>query len=142
MLIVQPQAYGIGTPGSTRMDSLISSVILSGSHALHRTVAAVHEGSAILPLRLEQTLMASPRKTPPRLARSTITIERMPSTYGTALLGAFATQVLASVDGVSAVRIEDQYVDLAMLSYEWTAPASDSTGIDRSLWSKGMRRVG
>jgi hypothetical protein len=66
----------------------------------------------------------------------------MPATYGTALLGARATQVLASVDGISAVRIEDQYVDLAMLSYLWTAPASDSAGIDRTLWSNGMRRVG
>ena len=86
--------------------------------------------------------MASPRKTPTRSPRSRITIERMPATYGTALLGARATQVLASGDGISAVRIEDQYVDLAMLSYLWTAPASNSAGIDRTLWSNGMRRVG
>ena len=86
--------------------------------------------------------MASPRKTPTRSPRSRITIERMSATYGTSLLGASATRVLASVDGVSAVRIEDQYVDLAMLSYEWAAPASGSAGIDRTLWSNGMRRVG
>lgn len=86
--------------------------------------------------------MALRNKAPTRSPRSRITIERMPATYGTSLLGASATQVLASVDGVSAVRIEDQYVDLAMLSYEWTAPASGSAGIDRTLWSKGMRRVG
>lgn len=86
--------------------------------------------------------MASRSKTPTRSPRSRITIERMTATYGTTLLGAKATQVLAGVDGVSAVRIEDQYLDLAMLSYEWTAPASGSAGIDRTLWSKGMRRVG
>ena len=86
--------------------------------------------------------MASPSKTPVRPPRSRITIERMPATYGTALLGAHATRILASVDGVSAVRIEDQYVDLAMLSYLWTAPAGASAGIDRTLWSNGMRRVG
>jgi hypothetical protein len=86
--------------------------------------------------------MASPGKTLARSPRSKITIERMPATYGTALLGAHATRILASVEGVSAVRIEDQYVDLAMLSYTWTAPAGDSAGIDRTLWSNGMRRVG
>jgi len=86
--------------------------------------------------------MASPKKTPTRSPRSRITIERIPATYGSSLLGASATQVLASVDGVSAVQIEDQYLDLAMLSYAWTAPAGDSAGIDRTLWSNGMRRVG
>lgn len=86
--------------------------------------------------------MAPPSKTPTRSPRSTITVERMPATYGTTLLGAHATQILATVDGVSAVRVEDQYLDLAMLSYEWTAPDSGSAGIDRTLWSKGMRRVG
>jgi hypothetical protein len=86
--------------------------------------------------------MATFSKTPARPPRSTITIERMPATYGTTLLGAHATQVLATVEGVLAVRIEDQYIDLAMLSYEWTAPGSGSAGIDRTLWSKGMRRVG
>lgn len=86
--------------------------------------------------------MTPPRKTPARSPRSTITIERMPATYGTTMLGAHATRILATVDGVSAVRIDDQYVDLAMLSYEWAAPDGDSAGIDRTLWSKGMRRVG
>ena len=86
--------------------------------------------------------MASRTKPPTRSPRATITIERMPATYGTALLGNHATRVLASVDGVSAVRVEDQYIDLAMLSYAWTTPASDSAGIDRTLWCNGMRRVG
>ena len=86
--------------------------------------------------------MATPNKKPARSPRSTITVERMPATYGTTLLGGLATRVLATVDGVSAVRIEDQYIDLAMLSFEWTPPDSGSAGIDRTLWSKGMRRVG
>ena len=75
------------------------------------------------------------------MTRSRITIERIPASYGTAMLGAYATQVLATVAGVSAIRVEDQYIDLAMLSYEWTAPGGDAAGIDRTLWSKGMRRV-
>jgi hypothetical protein len=58
------------------------------------------------------------------------------------MLGARATQVMATVDGVSGIRIEDQYIDLAMLSYVWAAPDGDSAGIDRTLWSHGMRRVG
>jgi glycyl-tRNA synthetase alpha subunit len=66
----------------------------------------------------------------------------MPATYGTAMLGAHATRVLATIDGVSAVRIEDQYIDLAMLSYTWNEPASESAGIDRTLWCNGMRRIG
>jgi hypothetical protein len=87
--------------------------------------------------------MASPNKPPARsLPRSRITIERLPASYGTSLLGPYATQILASVNGVSAVRIEDHYVDLAMLSYTWAPPDDDSTGIDRTLWSNGMRRVG
>jgi hypothetical protein len=56
-------------------------------------------------------------------------------------MGPQATQVLATVDGVSAIRIDDHYIDLAMLSYLWTAPAADSAGIDRTLWANGMRRV-
>jgi hypothetical protein len=86
--------------------------------------------------------MASSKKTSTHSPRSRITIERIPATYGTQLLGGHATRVLASVQGVSAVVVEDQYLDLAMLSYAWTAPASDSAGIDRTLWSNGMRRVG
>jgi hypothetical protein len=57
-------------------------------------------------------------------------------------MGGYATRVLATVDGVSAIRIDDQYIDLAMLSYLWTAPDADSAGIDRTLWANGMRRVG
>jgi hypothetical protein len=49
---------------------------------------------------------------------------------------------MATVDGVSAVRIEDEYIDLAMLSYVWATPDGDCAGIDRTLWSNGMRRVG
>jgi hypothetical protein len=89
--------------------------------------------------------MASLKKTPvrvPRSTRSTITIERLKSSYETSMLGALATQIMATVDGVSAVRIEDEYIDLAMLSYVWATPGGDCAGIDRTLWSNGMRRVG
>jgi len=85
--------------------------------------------------------MASPSKAIARSCRSTITIERLTPTYGTSPMGPQATQVLATVDGVSAIRIDDHYIDLAMLSYLWTAPAGDSAGIDRTLWANGMRRV-
>ena len=86
--------------------------------------------------------MTSPKKAPARSPRSTITIERLMASYGTSMLGAHATQVMATVEGVSGVRIEDQYIDLAMLSYVWAAPDGDAAGIDRTLWSNGMRRVG
>jgi hypothetical protein len=86
--------------------------------------------------------MSSSKKVPASSPRSTITIERLTASYGTSMLGGYATKVLATVDGVSAIRIDDEFIDLAMLSYLWTAPDGESAGIDRTLWSNGMRRVG
>jgi len=100
--------------------------------------------AAVIRLHPDDGVLIARASLPPgaAIAEGVCTIERIPATYGSSLLGASATQVLASVDGVSAVQIEDQYLDLAMLSYAWTAPAGDSAGIDRTLWSNGMRRVG
>ena len=82
--------------------------------------------------------MTSPKKIPARSPRSTITIERLTASYETSMLGAHATRVMATVAGVSGIRIEDQYIDLAMLSYVWAATDRDSAGIDRDASSSLM----
>jgi hypothetical protein len=73
--------------------------------------------------------------------RVAIAIERLRASCGSYLVGPDATKVLASLHGVSAVRLESQYIDRAVLSYEWSDAGHEPATIDQTLWSKGMRRV-
>ena len=73
--------------------------------------------------------------------RSTITIERLPTSHGSYLLGEDVSRILATVVGISAVKIETQFIDRATISYDWSDPARDFDRIDFLLKSKGMRRV-
>lgn len=73
--------------------------------------------------------------------RATITIERLPTSNGSYLIGRDASDILASVDGVSAITIEKQFIDRATLSYVWADRSHDFTPIDEVLLAKGMRRV-
>lgn len=57
------------------------------------------------------------------------------------LVGAEATQALADVDGISAVRIETQFGDRAIVSYEAGEQRMDFARIDAALQSKGMHRL-
>lgn len=73
--------------------------------------------------------------------RSMITVERLPNSHGSYLLGPDVSKMLGTIVGVSAVNIEMQYIDRATLSYDWSDPARDFERIDHLLESKGMRRV-
>jgi hypothetical protein len=73
--------------------------------------------------------------------RSMITVERLPTSHGSYLLGADASRMLSTIVGISAVSIENQFIDRATLSYDWSDPVRDFERIDHLLESKGMRRV-
>ena len=73
--------------------------------------------------------------------RSMITVERLPSSYGSYLLGLDAAKILSAVRGVCEVHVESQYIDRATLSYDWSDGAHDFERIDQVLDSKGMRRI-
>jgi len=73
--------------------------------------------------------------------RSMITVERLPTSNGSYLLGSDVLRMLSTIVGISAVNIENQFIDRAILSYEWTDTARDFGQIDHLLESKGMRRV-
>jgi hypothetical protein len=73
--------------------------------------------------------------------RALITIERLPTSNGSYLIGRDAFDILASIDGVSAITIEKQFIDRATLSYVWADRSHDFTSIDNMLHTKGMRRV-
>jgi len=81
--------------------------------------------------------------------RATIMIRRQraePDTAtGTApepkLVGTDATNALATVSGISAVRIETQYGDRALLSYESNEARQNFDLVDAVLQSNGMHRL-
>lgn len=73
--------------------------------------------------------------------RSMITIERLPTSHGSYLLGEDASKLLSTVVGISAVSVESQYIDRATVSYDWSDPTRDFDPIDFLLKTKGMRRV-
>ena len=73
--------------------------------------------------------------------RAMISVERLPDSHGSYLLGPDASRMLSTVVGISEVNIENQFIDRATLSYEWTDPARDFARIDQLLETKGMRRI-
>jgi hypothetical protein len=73
--------------------------------------------------------------------RAVITVERLPASHGSYLIGRAASDILASVEGVSAITVENQYIDRATLSYVWADRSHDFGPIDDVLLAKGMRRV-
>ncbi len=73
--------------------------------------------------------------------RSMITVERLPTSHGSYLLGDDVSKILGTVVGISAVNIENQFIDRATVSYDWTDATRDFDRIDFLLKSKGMRRV-
>lgn len=73
--------------------------------------------------------------------RATITIERLSTSFGSYLVGADATKVLASIHGISAIQVETQYIDRVTLSYESSEQRQDFERVDQMLESKGLHRV-
>lgn len=73
--------------------------------------------------------------------RSVITVERLPQSHGSYLLGADVSRMLGTIVGISTVQVENQFIDRATLSYDWTDANRNFDQIDSLLASKGMRRV-
>ena len=73
--------------------------------------------------------------------RSMITVERLPTSHGSYLVGPDVSKVLGMIAGISAVHVEHQYIDRATVSYDWADLGRDFVRIDCLLESKGMRRV-
>ena len=73
--------------------------------------------------------------------RSVITVERLPQSHGSYLLGADVSRILGTIVGISTVQVEKQFIDRATLSYDWTDANRNFDQIDSLLESKGIRRV-
>ena len=73
--------------------------------------------------------------------RSTMNVARHTESVGSYLIGADALRILASIDGISAIQVDRQYLDGASLSYETADRRQDFARIDQMLAAKGMRRV-
>ena len=73
--------------------------------------------------------------------RAMITVERLPDSHGSYLLGPDVSKMLSTILGISAVNIENQFIDRATLSYTWTDENRNFDRIDNLLEAKGMRRV-
>jgi hypothetical protein len=73
--------------------------------------------------------------------RSVITVERLPQSHGSYLLGADVSRMLGTIVGISTVQVENQFIDRATLSYDWTDANRNFDQIDSLLESRGIRRV-
>ena len=79
--------------------------------------------------------------------RNSMMIRRDSAFVGEGLIGAEAALVLASVSGISDVRVESQYADRANLSFIWDVARThfdfrpDFQRLDGLLETKGLRRM-
>ena len=79
--------------------------------------------------------------------RSSIMVKGTSAPAEIYVIGAEASQVLSAVRGITDVRIENQYVDRATLSFRWDGGRSNFDSrlnfdeIDRNLQSRGMHRM-
>ena len=79
--------------------------------------------------------------------RSSMMVRRESDSTETYVIGAEASKLLSAVSGISDVKVENQYLDRATLSFNWEAGRSnfdarlDFAEIDQNLKSKGMHRM-
>jgi hypothetical protein len=79
--------------------------------------------------------------------RSSMMVKRESASTETYVIGKEASEILAAVSGISDVKIENQYVDRATLSFEWKGGRTNFDSrlnfddIDRILQSRGMHRM-
>ena len=79
--------------------------------------------------------------------RSSMIIRRGSASHETYVIGDEASKVLAAVQGITDVRIENQYVDRATLTFDWEAGRKNFDSrlnydeIDAELQSRGMHRM-
>jgi hypothetical protein len=79
--------------------------------------------------------------------RSSMMVRRESASEETYVIGAEASKVLSAISGITAVRIENQYIDRASLTFDWEAGRKNFDSrlnfdeIDTQLRSRGMRRM-
>ena len=73
--------------------------------------------------------------------RLTLQIERKADPYGANRAGDKARRVLSLIRQISDIRIERQFVDSAMLSFEDHDTLDSFSEIDELLEARGLRRV-
>lgn len=79
--------------------------------------------------------------------RCSMMVRKESSSVEISVIGTEASQVLSAIDGISDVRVENQYIDRAILSFDWSDGRSnfdfrpDFDVIDRNLQAKGMHRM-
>jgi hypothetical protein len=66
---------------------------------------------------------------------------RRDSGLGSYLIGKDVCRVLSTVEGISALVLDRQYIDRADLTYETNDARQDFDQIDRVLQASGMHRV-
>ena len=79
--------------------------------------------------------------------RSSMMVKGKSASAETYVIGKVASEVLSAVSGISDVKIENQYVDRATLSFDWNGGRTNFDSrlnfdeIDRVLQSHGMHRM-
>jgi len=73
--------------------------------------------------------------------RATISVERLPKSCGSYLIGRDAAATLGSIRGISDVSVDTQYLYRATLSYESADRIDDFEHIDQLMASKGLHRL-
>ena len=74
-------------------------------------------------------------------------VKRESDSAETYVIGTEASAVLAAISGISDVKVENQYLDRATLSFEWKGGRTNFDSrlnfddIDRILQSRGMHRM-
>jgi hypothetical protein len=74
-------------------------------------------------------------------------IRRISSSAEVSVIGAEASQILSEISGISDVRVENQSIDRATLSFDWDTRRSnfdfrpDFDTIDQKLQAKGIHRM-
>jgi hypothetical protein len=73
--------------------------------------------------------------------RSRMTVTRYATSNGSYLIGADVVVILSEIAGISAVTVDQQFLDGANLSYQLDDRREDFARIDFLLNAKGMRRA-
>jgi hypothetical protein len=79
--------------------------------------------------------------------RSSMMVRRRSASEETYVIGAEAMKVLSAIGGITDIRIENQYIDRATLTFDWQGGHSNFDSrlnfeeIDRQLESRGMHRM-
>jgi len=79
--------------------------------------------------------------------RSSMMVRQDSSSAEIYVIGAEAARILSEIGGISDVRVENQYIDRATISFAWDGGKSnfdfrpDFDTIDRKLQARGLHRM-